>query len=388
MFKFWALWSILTFINLSINTAHSAENDVEYLPHYASDLAVNSDLEHQLKKKLAQKRKREERLHKLNEHIAKDTEYFDEIPHFAVSSSKSIRKQASIENAFKKIIGMVGVKYTYKRDLDWRTWREVTYPGKKKEIICYRCQNIVKLAENNCTSCHMGGYWVIEENQPKCSYEILSFRNRNEVCVAHFWQLNTAKHNSCPVVIPLNEIFGCGIPMITKYVVNADYSKNVSERTLPTFCKTREMCEFSTVYAINPESIVFRVINTTNDIIYSRIMKRNRKKYVCIDNCGIFNFDTLSATRKEDHLVLNLLNSNKKKRDNPRPKNKNKRQKSKSGNLKSNKEALNNNDLFVYDSDYLEQPSDRQQSTTVNPSMCKQILLKELYRDLNDDNLT
>ncbi|XP_063544972.1 uncharacterized protein LOC134753128 isoform X2 [Cydia strobilella] len=276
---------------------------------------------------------------------------------------------------------MVGVEYTYKRDLDWRTWREVTYPKKKKEVICYRCQNIVNLAESNCTNCHVGGYWVIEDKQPRCSYEILSFKNNNELCVAHFWQLNKANSNSCPAVIPLNEISSCGVPMITKYVVNADYLTNVSERTLPAICQTWERCEFSTVYAVNPESIVFRIINTTNNIIYSRIMEKNRKKYVCVDNCGIFNFDTLSATRNEEHLVLNLLNSNKKKRDNPRPeKNKNTRQKLKSATLKLNNGAFNKNNL--------EQPLESGQSTTHNPPMCKQILLKELYRDLNDENFT
>ncbi|XP_063371981.1 uncharacterized protein LOC134660186 [Cydia amplana] len=384
MFK---LCLIITFLNyLPINCARSIESDVDYLSHYVSDLAMNSDLEQQLKKKLDQKKKRDEILHKLNEHIAKDTEYFEEIPHFAVNSFKGIRgKQSSIENAFKKIVGMVGVKYTYKRDLDWRTWREVAYPKKKKEIICYRCQNIVKLPESNCTNCHVGGYWVIEDKQPRCSYEILSFKNNNELCVAHFWQLNKANSNSCPAVIPLNEISSCGVPMITKYVVNVDYSKNVSERTLPAICQTRERCEFSTVYTVNPERIVFRIINTTSNIIYSRIMKKNRKKYACVDNCGIFNFDTLSATRKEDHLVLNLLNSNKKKRDNPRPeKNKNTRQ-----NLKSNNGAFNKNDLLVHNNNYnLEQPLERGQSTTPNTPMCKQILLKELYRDLNDENVT
>ncbi|XP_063392109.1 uncharacterized protein LOC134677564 [Cydia fagiglandana] len=382
MFK---LCLIITFLNyFPINYASSIESDVDYLPHYVSDLAMSSDLEQQLKKKLDQKKKREERLHKLNAHIAKDTEYFEEIPHFAVNSLKRLRgKQSRIENAFKKIVGMIGVKYTYKRDSDWRTWREVTYPKKKKEVICYRCQNIVK-PESNCSNCHVGGYWVIEDKQPRCSYEILYFKNNKELCVAHFWQLNKARSNSCPAAIPLNEISSCGVPMITKYVVNADYSKNVSERTLPAICQTRERCEFSTVYSVNPESIVFRIVNTTNNIIYSRIMKRNKKKYVCVDNCGIFNFDTLSATRKEDHLVLNLLNSNKKKRDNPRPKkNKYARQ-----NLKSNDGAFNKNDLLVYNNYNYEQPLDRGQSTTPNPPMCKQILLKELYRDLNDENFT
>ncbi|XP_061727129.1 uncharacterized protein LOC133532458 isoform X2 [Cydia pomonella] len=286
---------------------------------------------------------------------------------------------------------MVGVKYTYKRDLDWRTWREVTYPKKKKEVICYRCQNIVNLAESNCTNCNIGGYWVIEDNQPRCSYEILFFKNSKELCIAHFWQLNKANSNSCPVVIPLDEIYSCGVPMITKYVVNPDYSKNVSERTLPAICQTRERCEFSTVYAVTPESIVFRIVNTTNNIIYSRIMKKNRKKYVCVDNCGIFNFDTMSAIRKEDHLVLNLLNSNKKKRDNPRPKyNKNTRQKFKSVNLKLNNGAFNKNDLLEYNNNYNSEQFllERGPSTTVNPSMCKQILLKELYRDLNEENFT
>lgn len=152
---------LLSFNYFNLSFTDSTESYSYTMPDYSLEWTQKTNLRDSLSKKFALKKQTEVKLHELQEHIANDTEYYDDIPHFKLSVSGEVRKNSNrFEGAFKNIIGMVGITYSYKRDLYWRTWREVTYPNRSKEVVCYKCQNTINETEKNCTDCHRGGYWV------------------------------------------------------------------------------------------------------------------------------------------------------------------------------------------------------------------------------------
>ena len=67
-------------------------------------------------------------------------------------------------------------------------------------------------------------------------------------------------------------------------------------------------------FQILPDTIVFRIINSTNHIIYSKLMKNGKKIYICTNDCGKLDHITKKVVVGDEPLSLNLLN-NKKKRE-------------------------------------------------------------------------
>lgn len=98
------------------------------------------------------------RIQLLDKYLPNNTVYVDDIAHYEIDKKQSQFKKANeIETEFRNLIAMRGLKYTYKRDTFWRTWRKVHYPA-NDSVICYRCENTV-----NFTNCQYGGYWVRRE---------------------------------------------------------------------------------------------------------------------------------------------------------------------------------------------------------------------------------
>lgn len=90
--------------------------------------------------------------------MLKNTIILDEITHYRKIKGKSSKKVRAIEKDFRRLLAMQGMKYNYKRDLFWRTWRSVPLVnGATKDIVCYKCNNL-KLADG--TACHSCGTWV------------------------------------------------------------------------------------------------------------------------------------------------------------------------------------------------------------------------------------
>ncbi|CAH2083413.1 unnamed protein product [Euphydryas editha] len=195
-----------------------------------------------------------------------------------------------MENSFRNVITMNGSKYIFKRDFFWRTWREV-----KNE----------------------SGYSsVIEEKPPKCPYEILSLKTEQESCVVNYTQY-FKQFNSCPSSISLRDLqISCGNPVETKWQILKTYKKNFTERNTAVICQGRENCDILTLYSFLPDYISFRIINSTNNVFYSRIMKAGHKNYICINDCGIYDPKTKEITKIEKPLTVDLLKNVKKKREN------------------------------------------------------------------------
>lgn len=83
--------------------------------------------------------------------------YIDEVTHFHIvkNTTKSDWKKVNeFESGFRNLIAMQGLKYTFRRDTFWRTWRLVRY-SKKNKVIFYRYENSV-----NFTNDQDSGYWV------------------------------------------------------------------------------------------------------------------------------------------------------------------------------------------------------------------------------------
>lgn len=59
---------------------------------------------------------------------------------------------------------------------------------------------------------------------------------------------------------------------------------------------------------------MFRIINSTNDVIYSRIMKPKNRNYICVKDCGRFNPNTRKVTKVDKPLKLDLLVKRKRKK--------------------------------------------------------------------------
>nr|XP_032528106.1 uncharacterized protein LOC116778271 [Danaus plexippus plexippus] len=175
-----------------------------------------------------------------------------------------------IESALKDLMSMNGVQYVYKRDFYWRTWRRIKN-GTKEELIHYKSQSI---SEINCTICH-SGFWEIEDKTELCRFEISAMNNREELTV-----FRPEKSKIQYSLTILNLIRKCGNPIKTKMRIAYKYDSK-----WPVFCQGREFCEIDTVYIIHPDFVLFQIINSTNIIIYSKIMMAGNRNFVCLDNC-------------------------------------------------------------------------------------------------------
>ncbi|XP_045508868.1 uncharacterized protein LOC123704531 [Colias croceus] len=194
---------------------------------------------------------------------------------------------------------MKGVKYVYKRDFFWRTWRLIN--NTNNTVICYKC-NSFNSSSSQC------GYWVIEEKPPPCPHEIFSLTDSKTLCVVNYTGFHNASQ-SCPSKIHLEELLEtCNNPIMTKWRIQRNYS--AADQSAIDVCQGSESCEMTTIYTINKDSIIFRLINSTNHIFYSRVMKSGNKNYACDEDCGYFNPLTQAIRKNNQHLVLNLLNYN------------------------------------------------------------------------------
>lgn len=91
----------------------------------------------------------------LDKYLPDNTVYVDDIAHFQIvkNNHSDWKKVKEFETDFRNLIAMRGLKYTYRRDTYWRTWRLVNYP-KEAKVICYRYENSVNFKNDH------SGYWV------------------------------------------------------------------------------------------------------------------------------------------------------------------------------------------------------------------------------------
>lgn len=99
----------------------------------------------------------------LEVNLPKDSEYLDGIAHYKKQdlSLKDIEKVTAIENDFRRLVAMRGVKYVYKRNLHWRTWRKVKIDNGVTKIVSYKCNNNIRKNSTGCDNC---GSWVNVSN--------------------------------------------------------------------------------------------------------------------------------------------------------------------------------------------------------------------------------
>ncbi|XP_013141807.1 PREDICTED: uncharacterized protein LOC106105896 [Papilio polytes] len=250
------------------------------------------------------------------DHLTNNTVYVDGIPHYDVHTAEEKERINKMETGFLSMLSMKGVKYIFKRGFHWRTWRDIENEG-NKTIICYKCKGV---GNTSCKNCLTSGYWVMEEKPPPCPYEILSVTNNNQICSIYFAQWNDVS-STCPTLINLNDLLSvCDNPLETEWKITSKYNDLESETTLADICKGRESCRILTLYTILPHSILFRIINRTNHIIYSRVMMNGHRNYACVDNCGIIDRKTNRIIKNDSPLIFDLLSTNsdthKNKREN------------------------------------------------------------------------
>lgn len=78
--------------------------------------------------------------------------------HYKISKNHpKFSKVQDFETNYRNLLGMKGFKYIYKRDMYWRTWRQVEDEASKKKILFYRAENS---KDRTCAACHNRGYWV------------------------------------------------------------------------------------------------------------------------------------------------------------------------------------------------------------------------------------
>nr|XP_021199769.2 uncharacterized protein LOC110383321 [Helicoverpa armigera] len=239
--------------------------------------------------------------------VVKDIEVIDDITHHRKTGDMTTDKWIkilSIEDDFRHLIAMSDMKYTYKRDMHWRTWRNIAN-GSKNKIVCYKCNNL----QVNGTGCLNCGMWTIEERPPPCPYEFYSVVSDTDLCGVNYTQYSNID-SACPSVIKFSELTAtCDNPIETYYKFSKMYGVTDSNENI--ICNGKDYCEISTIYEITPQHVIFRIINSTNDVIYSRIMKPNNNNYICIDDCGRFNPDTKKVARSDKPLKLNLFSLRK-----------------------------------------------------------------------------
>lgn len=127
------------------------------------------------------------------------------------------------------------------------------------------------------------------------------------------------------------------------------------------------------MFQINPDHVGFKIINSSNHITYSRVMKSTGENYACLKNCGIFDRKTNTVRKAEKPLKLNLL-PNKKIEKREKLHENNKKNK-----LRENR-ATENLDMESMKS-YISHHFARLQSTTHPPS-CKNL---QHNHELDDD---
>ncbi|XP_014369353.2 uncharacterized protein LOC106719510 [Papilio machaon] len=377
----------VTFIHLNIITSLTInEKDVNSIQEYEYNAIYKEN--DGLRSRLLDK-KIEYQKSQMLDHLTNNTVYVDGIPHYDVNTAKEKERIKKMETGFLSMLSMKGVKYIFKRGYHWRTWRDIESEG-NKTVICYKCKG---LGNTSCKNCLNSGYWIMEEKPPPCPYEILSVSNNNQICSIYFAQWNDIT-SACPTLINLNDLLSvCDNPLETEWKITSKYNDLESETTLADICKGRESCRILTLYTILPHSILFRIINRTNHIIYSRVMMNGHRNYACVDNCGIIDRKTNRIIKNESPLIFDLLATNSKSH-------KNKREYKQYTNFETTTNLNTLKNLFFLSKNFKYYNSRSNgfgkerstNNTTVNPnfnieevltkSLCKKI--EELYKDNND----
>ncbi|XP_047522277.1 uncharacterized protein LOC125061106 [Pieris napi] len=239
---------------------------------------------------------------KLFDTLSTNTVYSENILHTKISEHNS----KDYENIFRQFLTMNGVTYVYKRGFHWRTWRKINI-NNNETVVCYKCQNYLNAS---CAKCY-NGYWIIDKSPP-CPYEIYSLIQPKILCVINITQYYKPFEH-CPQIISLDKLMEtCSNPMETKWRILRNYSG--SENSIK-ICQGRDNCEMTTLYSINQDSITFRIINSTNQIIYSRVMKSGQTNYACVDDCGYIT-PHHDIVKNDKHIILDLLHNLKNKREN------------------------------------------------------------------------
>ncbi|XP_075989958.1 uncharacterized protein LOC142985585 [Anticarsia gemmatalis] len=203
---------------------------------------------------------------------------------------------------------MIGMKFIYKRGFHWRSWRQVKYSDKKKKMVSYKCHDHLPLNET-CENC---GLWTIDET-PSCPYEIFSIRNKTDLCGLDYTRTINTK-SSCPTTIKIIDLAPtCDNPMETVWRFTKVYNSSLKYENV--LCNGKDSCEIFTYYLISRKNIIFKIINSTNNIIYSRIMEPNNTNYICINDCGYYDRNTNKFKRFDIPTKLDLLAYRKNKRD-------------------------------------------------------------------------
>ncbi|XP_023938438.2 uncharacterized protein LOC112046152, partial [Bicyclus anynana] len=115
---------------------------------------------------------------------------------------------------------------------------------------------------------------------------------------------------ACPTVINRLDLkSACDNPIKTRWRITTNYA--VSERTVNVICQGQENCEITTIYTIKSDAIVFKIVNSTNDIFYSRVMKSGNRNYICIDDCGKIDPHTNIISKRQQPYHVDLFKKNK-----------------------------------------------------------------------------
>lgn len=87
--------------------------------------------------------------------------YSGDVPHYKVKNESKIYNTAkNLENDFLRLLTMKDMKYVFKRNGYWRTWRQVNYPNGTRSVFNYIANNLVDVIPN-CTNCGgNSGFWV------------------------------------------------------------------------------------------------------------------------------------------------------------------------------------------------------------------------------------
>ncbi|CAB3258298.1 unnamed protein product [Arctia plantaginis] len=248
----------------------------------------------------------------LEVNLPKNREYLDGIAHYKKRdlSSKDVEKVTAIENDFRRLIAMKGVKYVYKRNMHWRTWRKVKIDNGVTKIVSYKCNNNLRKNTTGCDNC---GSWTLEESPP-CPVEIYSIIDDSWICVHDYLQPLEDFNDNCPSMIKFTDLPPtCDNPTDTIYRFTTDFDAAGKHNNI--ICEGKYYCEVLTTYLISKTNISFRIINSENKILYSKIMKKNNINYMCVKDCGHYDPRTKTVTKIDKPMKLSLLTSRKNKRD-------------------------------------------------------------------------
>lgn len=104
---------------------------------------------------------KDQRIKVLNKFVLRNIEILDDITHYGEVKGKSLKaskKVRAIEKDFRRLLAMDGMKYNYKRDIFWRTWRTMPRVNNATaEIVCYKCNNLFYVNATQGQNC---GTWV------------------------------------------------------------------------------------------------------------------------------------------------------------------------------------------------------------------------------------